>query len=124
MSYMWGHVMVWINAFIPRDIPGTTELIKEGVNKGKTVIPVGAFAEHVHPSFWGDPSGVGFVTDQRGFSSDPKASVRVQSWARLDLSPPKVISGHDTSGTRMVILASGETHARGTADLSRCNVHG
>jgi hypothetical protein len=70
-----------------------------------------------------DAIGTGFLTDQRGFSSSRFASVRLQTWARLELYPPKLSTwSHDTSGTREVNVDSGETRAVSLADTSRCKV--
>ena len=61
-----GQVAVWINAFIPREIPGVTEKVANGENQGKTVIPLpwyGRLAFNLHK-----PIGTCFLTDQREFS--------------------------------------------------------
>lgn len=75
-------VTVWLNAFIPRDIPGSTSGVPAvGVKldssmKGKTMF---------HTNF-----GCG-LTDQRSFSMDVNASSRMHSEAKIDLDHPRII---------------------------------
>lgn len=60
-------VAFWINSFIPRDIFGLTRTIVGGPHSGKTAIP-GPL-----------PINDCFLTDQRGFSIDRRASSRMHS---------------------------------------------
>lgn len=65
-----GNFRLWISSFLPKDI---SSLTKQCPSKpGQTMIP-------------GPIPGVSdcFLTDQRGFSTDPKASSRIHSMANL-----------------------------------------
>lgn len=74
-------VTVWVNAFIPKDIkvagkPDLTKVVPgTGPHKGKTMIP-------------GPVPGVSdcFLTDQRGFSSDPAAPSRMHCGVTVDVA--------------------------------------
>lgn len=67
-------VRIWINAFIPRDVPGVTVTVPgKGTHAGKTMLP---------STFWGDC----FLTDQRTFSSSPAAKARIHSEFTVDLT--------------------------------------
>ena len=70
------NVILWLNAFIPRDIQGRTK-------------PVPAFIARADPSMAGKTMfetkfGCG-LTDQRSFSSDITASSRMHSEVKIDL---------------------------------------
>jgi hypothetical protein len=66
-----GSFRIWINSFLPRDISGLT--IDRPSNLSQTMIP-------------GPIPGVSdcFLTDQRSFDADPKASSRIHSMANLN----------------------------------------
>jgi len=126
-----GSVIVWINAFIPKEVPGVTETIKQGENSGKTALPLPA-AALAHPfnflkqrDYTEGNARLGYLTDQRGFSSDMGTSVRMQSNAKINLYPPNIVSSdHFTSGTREVDINSGKTLGREVADMSDCSTKG
>ena len=111
-------VKFWINAFIPRDIPGYTITVPAGPHQGKTMIP-GPGATNIRPTIRGVPysdidfmrgmmgqpyrssdvelfraDGVGvsdcYLTDQRSFSTDIHAKSRMHSEFRLDYSGSSV----------------------------------
>jgi hypothetical protein len=124
MALIDGYLVVRINSFIPRDVPGVTELITTGPHAGKTAVSLPPIARFhpLHPSNEYKPRGTGYLTDQRGFSSDSQASCRVQSAARITLYPPRLVTQiHVTSGTTEVNLNSGLTQDRDFADMSDCS---
>jgi hypothetical protein len=111
---------IWINAFIPRDVPGCTVEIQQGDNRGKTAIPLPWYARFPLNTF--RPSGTGYLTDQRSFSSKVTASARMQSLISCEVSPPRDLRGlHQTSGTTEVNIDSGATQRNEDADMSRCH---
>jgi hypothetical protein len=69
-------VKFWINAFIPRDIPGYTRVVPAGPHRGLTMIP--------------GPSPVSdcFLTDQRTFSNNIHAKSRMHAEVKVDVSNP------------------------------------
>ena len=101
-------VAIWINAFIPREIKGVTTALTTGPHAGKTVIP-------------GPVPRISdcFLTDQRSFSDDVSASVRMQSRIDVDLLARKHHGTPSTSGTTEVDCEDGEGEWTGRADLSR-----
>lgn len=74
-------VAVWVNVFIPFDVPGATVPVPDGPYAGQSALDVGAAL---------------LLTDQRPFSRDPRARSRMHSYVRLDLSAsePVVTIGH------------------------------
>ncbi len=74
-------VKIWLNAFIPGDIPGLTNIVPgSGLHADKTMIP--------------GPTPVNdcFLTDQRSFSANPSASSRMHSEIEIDLTVPRIVS--------------------------------
>ena len=63
-------ISFWLNAFIPRDIFGATTMLRDGEYKGLT-------------AFSGSPC---YLTDQRNFSNDLRASSRMHSLVKVDLT--------------------------------------
>lgn len=124
MAIVNGRLAVWLNVFIPGDVPGYTERITSGQNAGKSAVrlPKAARASlfNLHK-----PLGTGYLTDQRSFSSSMSASVRMQSLAWFDLSPARLHSvDHTTSGTVEANINSGDTQLMGMADMSDCSNSG
>jgi hypothetical protein len=110
----------WLNAFIPRTVPGYTRLLSVGPHAGKTAIPLPA-AARAWPGNWTKDWDAGYLTDQRGFDSSPLAAARMTSVARIDPSSFTLINQiHRTSGTTEVNLSSGAQTGFGMADMSRC----
>ena len=74
-------VVVWINVFIPFDLPGSTVRVPRGPYAGKSAVDLGS---------------VLLLTDQRSFSRDPRAASRMHSSVRVDLggSEPVVTIAH------------------------------
>jgi hypothetical protein len=123
-----GSVIVWINAFIPKDVPGVTTFLPRGANAGKTALPLPTAGKWEPFNHWKnalDPHDRGYLTDQRSFSSDMGTSVRMQSNAKISLYPPIITSyDHFTSGTKEVDIDSGETLGIDVADMSDCLMKG
>jgi hypothetical protein len=111
---------MWINAFIPHDVPGSTVEIRQGDNRGKTAIPLPWYGRFPLNTF--RPLGTGYLTDQRSFSSKITASARMQSLISCEVSPPGGLRGlHQTSGTTEVNVDTGATQRTDDADMSKCH---
>src|SRR5829696_7973090 len=65
-------VKIWINAFIPHDVPGLTKPYPK--DPKMSMLP--------GPTDFNDC----FLTDQRSFSSDPRAKSRMHSEVELDIT--------------------------------------
>ena len=63
-------VSFWLNAFIPRDVLGATTMLLQGEYKGLTALS-------------GSPR---YLTDQRDFSNDLRASSRMHSFVNVDFT--------------------------------------
>jgi hypothetical protein len=63
-------VTFWLNAFIPRDIAAATTMVLEGEYRGLTALSISPC----------------YLTDQRNFSNELRASSRMHSLARIDIS--------------------------------------
>ncbi len=114
-------IRFWLNAFIPETVSGYTERLTTGPHEGKTAIPLPTVAlvtTNIHK-----PKGTGYLSDQRSFSSDPAASVRMQSIASVVLrnGNAALLSGnHTSSGTTEVNIGTGAEQGYAVADMSRC----
>jgi hypothetical protein len=112
----------WINAFIPGAVAGYTQSITKGTHSGKTAIPLPGVAR-LHPGNTLKPLNVGYLTDQRSFSSNPAASTRMRSIVTVDLTPGScrpLTALHETSGTTEVDIGTGAQLGFANADMSRC----
>jgi hypothetical protein len=103
-------VKIWINAFIPRDVPGVTEAAP-GIHAGKTMLQ-------------GPVAGVSdcFLTDNRSFDSNPSASSRMHSEIEIDVSasvPREISQLHRCSETHEIDCEDGDSECTGRADSSR-----
>ncbi|OYU41381.1 MAG: hypothetical protein CFE33_04855 [Pseudorhodobacter sp. PARRP1] len=110
----------WLNAFIPGSVPGYTLPITTGPHAGKTAIPMPGLARVLNTF---KPLNTGYLTDQRSFDPAFTASVRMRSFAILDVTPSGatlVRSGHETSGTTQVTITTGVQTGYAPADMSRC----
>lgn len=89
MPAQWGSVKVWMNAFIPANVPGYSRVVPRGAHKDLTMIP-GPF-----------PTSDCFLTDQRDFSSAVNAKSRMHCEARIDLraSVPTMTEYHNCDWT-------------------------
>ena len=117
-------LIFWINAFIPGDVPGYTIRISKGVYAGKTAIPL-PWQARINPLNWKDWDA-GYLTDQRGFSNEMNASVRMQSKASFNVNTPKMVEEtpsqrHRTSGTTEVDIKTGKKLGYGKANMTRCS---
>ena len=115
-------LIVWLNAFIPANVPGYTKTITKGTHSGKTAIPLPG-AARLNPMNWKDWNA-GYLTDQRGFNQSPSASCRMQSLFKVKWANGKATetsSSHNTSGTTEVNIDTGEElQPMKPADMSRC----
>jgi hypothetical protein len=114
-------VTVWINAFIPKDVPGYTQVITKGANIWKTAVPLPTLARLNPLNLFKDWSA-GYLTDQRTFNTDPASSVRMQSLAVVQLSPAATVTtvSHTSTGTTQVNMDSGDSTGFRKADMTRC----
>lgn len=117
---------VWINAFIPEHVPGYTKKIPKGKHAGKTAVPLPGLAllnpiNLVKDLFnWWD---TGYLTDQRTFSIQQTASVRMRSLMVVDLAAPTPRMCHwvhESTGTTEVDMKTGEQLGFDFADMSDC----
>src|SRR5262245_30066108 len=115
-------LVVWINAFIPGDVPGYTQAITRGIHSGKTALPLPG-AARIIPTNWSKDLDTGYLTDQRGFSDAPDASCRMQSYAEISVPPHQVAiirCGHRTSGTTALDMETGKELGAADAVMDRC----
>lgn len=118
-------VSFWLNAFIPRTVPGYTKLLTAGPHTGKTAIPLPGVAR-TWPGNWLKDWDAGYLTDQRAFNPAQTASCRMQSIAEVELAAPPtpcrlVRQVHRSSGTTEVNLVSGVQTGFAVANMSRCS---
>jgi hypothetical protein len=102
-------VTVWINAFIPRDIPGYSKPVPKGVHAGKTMIP------------GPNPLSDCFLTDQRGFSNSIHAKSRMHSEVTVSFVGPKptITQAHRCDSTTEVDCEDGDVENTDTGSTSR-----
>jgi hypothetical protein len=111
---------VWLNAFIPRTVVGYTEVLQAGPHAGKTAVPLPIIAR-LWPGNTFEDVYCGYLTDQRGFDPAVGSSVRMQSWAEVEVLGPALIRQvHRSSGTTEVNMVSGVQTGFGVANMSRC----
>ena len=97
----------WLNAFIPRDIFGATTMLLEGEYRG-------SIALSKPPCY---------LTDQRNFSNDLRASSRMHSFVKVDLttSQPVLTQQHRCDDLIQCDPATGEVlskHRVGTSNMT------
>ena len=117
-----GTLEIWLNAFIPYDVPNYTRLITQGAMKGQSAVPLPGVAR-LNPLNWGHDWDSGFLTDQRGFSNSKSASVRMQSAVSIAVSPKEMVATFPpmrTSGTVGVKLDTGDVVGRSNANMKSC----
>lgn len=127
---MFRPLSFWINAFIPKTVPNYTITVPGGPHAGKTAIPLPG-AARLNPLNLFKNLDAGYLTDQRGFSTDPYASVRMQSIATVDVEAQTMQlqkyrekgerDYHNTSGTTEVDTSTGEVLGWKLADMKRCS---
>ena len=100
-------ISFWLNAFIPRDIFGATTMLREGEYKGLTALS-------------GPPC---YLTDQRNFSNDLRASSRMHSLVKVDLtaSEPVLTQQHRCDDLIDCDPASGEVLQKRRGSTSKMN---
>lgn len=100
-------VTLWINAFIPRTIPGVTSTLAAGPLAGSTILCPPVISPLVGC----------FLTDQRSFSNSiPTVTQRMRSMAEVRLVPPALLGvRHSSSPTIGVDASSGAPGCRATA---------
>jgi|GEM_PF-956259 len=112
-----GNLLIWINAFIPRDVLGYTFTVPAGPHAGKTAVPCPLVATPTNPNCF----RLGYLTDQRTFDNRPTASVRMRSIAEIQLVSPKLLrANHQTSGTTEINKSTGAVTCNALADMKRC----
>lgn len=110
----------WLNAFIPRDVPGYTRLLTAGVHAGKTAIPLPGLAR-TWPGNTFKHLDAGYLSDQRTFDSSYGASSRMTSMIEIETNVLEVVrQEHSSSGTTQVDLVTGRQSGFKIADMSRC----
>lgn len=115
-----GNLFIWINAFIPQNVPGYTFTVPTGPHARKTAIPCPGIAT---PANLRCPWR-GYLTDQRTFNNSPTASVRMRSLAEIQLVAPKLIrTVHETSGTTEIDKKSGAITCFKRANMSKCRFY-
>jgi hypothetical protein len=114
-------VTFWLNAFIPKTVPGYTKVLTGGPYKGKSVVPLPRIAR-LHFLNAQKAQDVGYLTDQRTFDTSVGASVRMQSWAEVNVSSIPFMSdqNHTTTGTTEVDISSGDHRLFKKANMSKC----
>ena len=102
-------VKFWINAFIPRDIPGYTRVVPAGPHRGKTMIP------------GPNPASDCYLTDQRSFDSFINAKSRKHSEFRIDFSgaTPTMTQWHNCDQTTELDCGDGDVEATAKGSTSR-----
>ena len=113
-------VEVSIRAFIPRYAPGALVTIKKGPYAGQTAVELPLPALVFSPRRWGDPK-VAYVGDNREFSLDRKASARMVSRFKLDVSRGELTEPptHGSMETVEVELETGRVRQRDYSSTER-----
>jgi subtilisin family serine protease len=117
-----GNLIVWLNAFIPQNVPGYTFTVPGGSHAGKTAIPCPtAVASLANPNCF----RLGYLTDQRSFNNVSTASVRMRSLAEIQVTPARLVrTVHETSGTTEINRNTGAVTCSQLANMSRCSFSG
>ena len=107
MSIPVSSMSFWLNAFIPRDVFGATTMLRGGEYKG-------SIALSKPPCY---------LTDQRNFSNDLRASSRMHSFVKVDLttSQPVLTQQHRCDDLIQCDPATGEVlskHRVGTSNMT------
>jgi hypothetical protein len=110
----------WLNAFIPKSVPGYTKVIVTGKHMNKTWIPLPNIARS-WPGNWNKDWEAGYLTDQRDFDNSITASSRMHCEITVEISTLTMVDQkHWSSGTTEVNLSSGVQTGFAPADMSRC----
>lgn len=114
---------LWVNAFIPGDIPNYSRQLQAGPYAGRTAIPFPSLLGPLDLERQAGGRLPGCLTDQRTFSDELGARSHMRSLAIVRLSPDIALvhTSHDTSGATEVDLRSGLEEKFGCAVLDRCS---
>ncbi len=118
-------VRFWINAFIPKTVGDYLKVVEQGPYQGQTAVPLPEIAR-LSPLNMTKDWEAGYLGDQRHFSKNIKASVRMQSRADFDISKLDIVEEpqhkrHTTSGTIEVNIETGEKTGEKKANMKRCH---
>lgn len=105
-------VKIWINAFIPEEMDGLTEIVPLGEYTGKTMIrgPVSVVNDC-------------FLTDQRGFSDDSDASSRMHSLVEIECTEPSLVEeNHRSDPTIEIDCEDGDEECKSSSSVSRLRI--
>jgi len=99
-------IAIWLNVFVPFDINGAVVTVPAGPHAGKTAVDLGSAL---------------LLTDQRAFSTDPRATSRMQSYAKIDLGEgePIVSVTHRSDWAVVCDRERGEVVCRSRAGTRR-----
>jgi hypothetical protein len=120
MAMPSGTLDIWFNVFIPYHVQGYTRRITQGGAAGRSAVPLPGLARGLNPTADWD---LGFLTDQRSFSPEKMASVRIQAAVSIAVSPggmTPTFARPRTSGTVGVKLNSGAVTGRSDANMQAC----
>lgn len=100
-------ITFWLNAFVPRDVAGSTTTLLAGDFRGLTVLK----------------GSCCYLTDQRAFSNNPRASSRMQSIVKLDFggATPTIAQFHRCDETIVCDPTDGEIRCRRKASTAKMN---
>ncbi|MET0246155.1 MAG: hypothetical protein ABW182_05340 [Sphingomonas sp.] len=122
MAMPSGTLKIWLNAFIPYHVQGYTRKITKGETAGLSAVPLPGIAR-LNIMNWDHDWDSGFLTDQRKFSSNETASVRMQSAVTVDVSATGMkprFHPMRTSGTTGVKLNTGKIVGKSNANMKNC----
>jgi hypothetical protein len=111
-------IKFWLNAFIPRYIPGYTRPVPAGKHVGKTMIP-GPQSTRVPTGIPFSTVDVGisdcYLTDQRVFSNDIRAKSRMHSEVKVNFggTSPTITEFHNCDETTEIDCEDGTVEDTG-----------
>src|SRR5689334_3446833 len=103
----WKTVKVWLNAFIPNNLPSDMTLMGKGASAGHVMVKG---PTRLNDCFW---------TDDRTFSNAPSAPARMHSEAVIDLSTVKMKETHSASPTHEADCEDGDIECEKSASTSK-----
>ncbi len=125
-------IKFWINAFIPRIVPGYTLTVSAGPHTGKTMIPgpQSLRVPTIRPTSPMYPPRIGstrvgvsdcYLTDQRSFSNGIHAKSRMHSEFTLHVGEgrPRITQWHNCDHTTECDCEDGEVECHEKGDSSR-----
>jgi hypothetical protein len=115
-----GELKFWLNAFIPKNVPGYTKVITTGIHLNKTAIPLPGVARLWPGNTFKDWEAV-YLTDQRDFDNRITASSRMHCEITVEISTLRMVGQWNwSSGTTEVNFSTGVQTGFKVADMSRC----